>query len=82
MTDAEIAAQLVSALNAAADREAGAPTALVSVSIDALAPATNGSAEAQLVRKTRTLVFMSAEFRGSAGERIAAASSVHKVLGA
>lgn len=45
-----------------------------------LARADAGSIEAKLVRKTRTLVFMSAEFRTDAGERIAAASSVHKVL--
>lgn len=82
MTDSDIAAQLVSALSAGADREAGAATALVSVNIDALAPAANGAAEAQLVRKTRTLVFMSAEWRTSGGGRIATASSVHKVLSA
>lgn len=82
MTDSDIAAQLVGALSAGADREAGGATALVSVNIDALAPATHGAAEAQLVRKTRTLVFMSAEWLTSGGERIATASSVHKVLGA
>ena len=32
--------------------------------------------------KTRTLVFMNAEFKTDAGERIANATSVHKVLGA
>jgi acyl-coenzyme A thioesterase PaaI-like protein len=82
MTESEIAAQLVGALTAEADREAGSATALVSVNIDALAPAAAGAAEAQLVRKTRTLVFMSAEWRTSGGDRIASASSVHKVLGA
>ena len=80
MTDSAIAARIVNALEAAADREAGAQTALVSVTLDMLARADAGSIEAKLVRKTRTLVFMSAEFRTDAGERTAAASSVHKVL--
>jgi hypothetical protein len=82
MTDSAIAARIVNALEAAADREAAARTALVSVNIDMLARADAGAIETALVRKTRTLVFMSAEFRTDGGERIAAASSVHKVLGA
>lgn len=81
MTDSAIAARIVNALEAAADREAGAPTALVSVNIDMLARADAGAIETSLVRKTRTLVFMSAEFRADSGERIATAGSVHKVLG-
>jgi len=81
MTDSAIAARIVNALEAAADREAGAQTALVSVAIDMLARANAGTIETSLVRKTRTLVFMSAEFRTDAGERIATASSVHKVSG-
>jgi hypothetical protein len=82
MTDSAIAARIVNALEAAADREAAAPTALVSINIDMLARADAGAIETALVRKTRTLVFMSAEFSTDGGERIAAASSVHKVLGA
>jgi hypothetical protein len=82
MTDSAIAARIVNALEAAADREAAAQTALVSVNIDMLARADAGAIETALVRKTRTLVVMSAEFRTDAGERIAAASSVHKVIGA
>ena len=81
MTDSAIAARIVNALEAGADREAGAQTALVSVTLDMLARADSGSVEAKLVRKTRTLLFMSAEFRTDEGARIAAASSVHKVLG-
>ncbi len=80
MTDSAIAARLVNALEAAADREAGAKTALVSVTIDTLARAAAGQIATRLVRKTRTLVFMSAEFVTDAGARIATASSVHKVL--
>ncbi|MEZ5960482.1 MAG: hypothetical protein R3C30_08635 [Hyphomonadaceae bacterium] len=82
MTDSAIAARIVNALEAAADREAGSQTALVSVTLDMLARADAGTIETSLVRKTRTLVFMSAEFRTDAGERIATANSVHKVLGA
>ncbi|MCA8885289.1 MAG: hypothetical protein KDA35_01630 [Hyphomonadaceae bacterium] len=82
MTDSAIAARIVNALESGADREAGGQTALVSVTIDMLARADAGSIETKLVRKTRTLVFMSAEFHTDAGERIVAASSVHKVLGA
>jgi acyl-coenzyme A thioesterase PaaI-like protein len=79
MTDSAIAARIVNALEAGADREAGGQTALISVTIDMLARADAGAIEAKLVRKTRTLVFMSAEFRTDSGERIATASSVHKV---
>lgn len=82
MTDAQLAALLVDALNTAATREAGAETALVSVNFDMLAPAASGAIEVVLQRKTRTLVFMKAEARNAAGEPIAAASSVHKVLSA
>ena len=81
MTDSAIAARLINALEAAADREAGAKTALVSVTIDMLARADTGAIETTLVRKTRTLVFMSAEFVSDAGVRIANAASVHKVMG-
>jgi hypothetical protein len=80
MTDSAIAARLINALEAAADREAGAKTALVSATIDMLARADAGSIETHLERKTRTLVFMSAEFRTDSGNRIATASSVHKVV--
>jgi hypothetical protein len=80
MTDSAIAARLINALEAAADREAGAKTALVSVTIDMLARADAGAIETHVSRKTKTLVFTSAEFRTDAGERIATASSVHKVL--
>lgn len=79
MTDSAIAARIVNALEAAADREAGARTALVSVTIDMVSRANAGAIETHLVRKTRTLVFMNAEFRTDAGERIATAASVHKV---
>ena len=80
MTDSAIAARIVNALEAAADREAASKTALVSVTLDMLARANAGAIETTLIRKTRTLVFLNAEFRTDSGERIVAASSVHKVL--
>ena len=80
MTDSAIAARIVNALEAAADREVGAPTALVSVTLDVLKRADAGAIAISVTRKTRTLVFMTAEFRNDGGERIVSASSVHKVL--
>ena len=80
MTDTAIAARIINALEAAADREAGAKTALVSVSIDMLTAADAGAVEPRLLRKTRTLVFMAADFTGEGGTKIANANSVHKVV--
>ncbi len=79
MTDSAIAVRIVNALEAAADREAGAKTALVSVSIDMLARADAGAVEVNPTRKTRTLLFMRAEFKTDGGALIASASSVHKL---
>lgn len=82
MTDSAIVARLINAIEAAAEREAGAKTALVSVTIDMLTQADAGTIETHLTRKTRTLVFMNTEFKTDGGERIANVASVHKVLGA
>jgi hypothetical protein len=79
LTDAAIAVRIVNALTAAADREAGAKTALVSVTIDMLARADAGVVEIGLTRKTRTLIFLHADFKSDAGALIASASSVHKL---
>ena len=79
MTDSAIAVRLVNALEATADREAGVKTGLVSVTIDMLARADAGSVDVKLSRKTRTLVFLSADFVTDAGVRIAVASSVHRI---
>lgn len=80
MTQSAVAAKLIDALSAAADREAGGATGLVSVTIDVLSTQPDARIDVTLVRKTRTLVFMSAEFKSDAGARIASVSSVHKVL--
>ena len=79
MTDSAIAARMLNALEAVADREAGQKTALVSVTIDMLKRADAGSVNVSVTRKTKSLVFMGAEFVTDAGERIATASSVHKL---
>lgn len=79
MTDSAIAARLINALEAAANREAGAATQLVSVNIDMVAPADAGAINVALTRKTRTLVFLNAEFVTDSGARIANAASVHKI---
>ncbi len=81
MTNAEIAAQLTEALEAAATEVAGAPTALVSVEVTVLTPGAGGTPIVHLTRKTRTLAFMRAEYLGASGAKVAIASSVHKVLG-
>jgi hypothetical protein len=81
MTDSAIAARILNALEAAADREAGQKTALVSVTIDMIKRADAGSVTVSATRKTKTLVFMSAEFVTDAGVRIATANSVHKLAG-
>ena len=81
MTDSAIAVRIINALESAADREAGAKTALVSVTIDMLMPADAGSVEVSLTRKTRTLLFLHADFKTDSGALIASASSVHKLCG-
>jgi hypothetical protein len=79
MTNAEIAAQLTEALEAAATEAAGAPTELVSVEVTVLAHAQSGVANTSVTRRTKSLVFMSAEFGSSDGACAATAASVHKV---
>jgi hypothetical protein len=79
MTDSAIAARMLNALEAAADREAGQKTALVSVTIDMLKHADAGSVAVSVTRKTKSLVFMSAEFVTDGGARIATANSLHKM---
>jgi hypothetical protein len=82
VSDSAIAVRIVNALEAAADREAGAKSALVSVTIEMLARADAGSIEVTLARKTRTLVFLRAAFKAESGALIASASSVHKLSSA
>lgn len=79
MTNAELAARLTEALELAASREAGANTTLVSVEIVVVSPPAAGSITTRLSRRTKTLLFLSAELTGETGTIIASASSVHKL---
>ena len=79
MSDSAIAARIVDALRDTADRELG-KSALVSVNMEMIAPPTDGAPEVSVARKTRTLLFLHADFRSADGTRIASANSVHKVL--
>lgn len=80
MNDAAIAASIIDALQQTANQELG-QAALVSVNIEMLAAAREGAAEVTVARKTRTLLFLHADFRDASGGRVAIANSVHKVLG-
>lgn len=81
MTPAEIAAALTQALDAAAAREAGAGASLASFNLQILAPGAPGQARVSVMRRTRTLLFLNAEYLDGAGARIAEAASVHKIAG-
>ena len=81
MSDAAIAEHIVEALEATANAAGGGKTQLVSVSIEMLASCVDVEAQVSVARKTRTLLFLSAEVRSRDGARVASASSVHKVLG-
>lgn len=78
MSTAEVARGMTEALETAATREA--PCALVSVTVDVVSEPRAGSITTALTRKTRTLLFLSADLKDQAGALIATANSVHKVL--
>ncbi len=75
MTDAEIAARLIEALT----REAGVGASLVSVSLEMIATSDVADVSVRVERKTRTLLFLSADATGVDGALIAEATSVHKL---
>lgn len=75
MSAASIAQRLTEALETLAAREGA--SGLVSVTIEMLS-AGDGEIATSVTRKTRTLLFLSAELRDSA-RLVAAANSVHKV---
>ncbi|MBC7767991.1 MAG: hypothetical protein H7124_04330 [Phycisphaerales bacterium] len=79
MSSADVSAQLIEALKACANDDAVAPAPLVSVTMEFLSDAPAADISAGIVRKTRTLVFVSAEAIASDGARVATASSVHRV---
>ena len=78
MSDAELSARLLDAMAVAAAKDA--QTALVSLTMEVLDQGDLAHVEAKVVRKTRTLVFMSADAQTSDGKKLAAASAVYKVL--
>lgn len=80
MSEAALASRLVAALGEAAAREAGASAPLVSVTIEVIDVNADAAIEARIVRRTRTLVFVSAECVSADGVRTAVASSVHKIV--
>lgn len=75
---ADIAAALTEALEAAA-RDGAPGAALISMQWELLAAPAPGAAKAQVARKTRTLAFLTADYVGADGARIATASSVHRL---
>lgn len=76
MMDSEIAARLTEALVAAAGERAE----LISAEITILARADiQGDVNVVTDRKTKSLLFLSAEAKAANGERIATAASVHKL---
>ena len=81
MTRAEIAARLTEALTQAAANEA-ADAVLISVEVAILADADIGDVRARVNRRTKTLLFMSAELIDGAGVAVATASCVHKLTNA
>jgi hypothetical protein len=80
VSESAIAAALVEAIAAAAREQAGADTVLASFSLEILAPGAPARAAARIERKTRTLVFASADAFDAEGARIAAASAVHRIF--
>lgn len=79
MSDEDVIARLVTALRREADRAAGARATLVSVAIEVMSENESGDIFAHIVRKTKTLVFATAELRDAAGAVLATASSVYKI---
>ena len=79
MSASEIAARLVAALEAAAEREAGAKAPLVSTTVDILTQGSGDTIETEVLRRTRTLLFLRADLKTAAGAPIATANSVHKL---
>lgn len=77
--NATLAALLTDALDAAASEAAGKPALLATIAIEVLRPEGLGNVTASVTRKTRTLVFAEAELHAENGERLALATSVHKI---
>jgi hypothetical protein len=79
MSEADGAAEIVRALVDTARAAAEKDAPLVSVEISWLTAGGVTRVAPRVVRKTRTLLFMSADAFGADGARVASASSVHRV---
>lgn len=80
MNEAAVSARIIDALAQVASNEARGPAPLVSVAIEYVSA--NGGApiiDVKTERRTKTLIFLSAEASTSSGERVASATSVHKI---
>ncbi|NWG54837.1 MAG: hypothetical protein HXY28_14070 [Hydrogenophilaceae bacterium] len=73
------AADLIAALDAETARAAGAPTALLSVTLDVVGEGQPAQTRVAIVRATKSLVFSEAEALTADGARLIAASAVHKI---
>mgnify|MGYP000564594708 CR=1 FL=1 len=78
MSGDDTSAQMIAALKSCANEGAGAEAPMVSVTMEFLRDASHADIATAVARKTRTLIFVTAEATAD-GERVATASSVHKV---
>jgi acyl-coenzyme A thioesterase PaaI-like protein len=76
VTNADIAKQLAERLEALA-REQADSAHMVMLSIEYVSPVRDGEVAAKILRQTRTLLFLEAEFHSADATLIARASSVH-----
>jgi len=82
MSEAEIAGQLIEALGFAIEDKTGLKVGLVSISVDMLETGDVAYVDARIERQTRTLVFAVAEAFSAGDQRLASATSVHKIVSA
>lgn len=82
MNDASITGLLIEALGSAIETKTGAKVALVSVAVDMVQEGELAYVDARIERQTRTLVFAMAEARDAQDQRLASATSVHKIVDA
>lgn len=78
MSKEDVAARLISELNALAPKEA-AGADLVSVELNFLGAGEIARIDVRTERRTRTLAFLVADAFDQTGARVASASSVHKI---
>ena len=72
--------EMTGALAAETARAAGAPTALVSITFDMMGEGQPAATRVDIVRATKSLVFSQGDMLDGAGQRLLAATAVHKIL--